>query len=111
MIGRVERGKDTIAASAAFRQAYECAVDHGLSVQRIKSLQELATIEMYETLGVDSLEEVRRDALAAGALSITAMTDLALAATYSCRGQAVLTLAAATGARRCRAGSIWPHCR
>ena len=51
---------------------------------------------MYETLGVDSLEEVRRDALAAGALSITAMTDLALAATYSCRGQAELTLAAAT---------------
>ena len=96
VIGRVERGKDTIAASAAFRQAYECAVEHGLSVQRIKSLQELATIEMYETLGVDSLEEVRRDALAAGALSITAMTDLALAATYSCRGQAVLTLAAAT---------------
>ena len=96
VIGRVDRGKDTIAASAAFRQACECAVDHGLSVQRIKSLQELATIEMYETLGVDSLEEVRRDALAAGALSITAMTDLALAATYSCRGQAMLTLAAAT---------------
>jgi DNA-binding CsgD family transcriptional regulator/tetratricopeptide (TPR) repeat protein len=96
VIGRVERGKDTVAASAAFSQAYECAAEHGLSVQRIKSLQELATIEMYETLGVESLEKVRRDALDAGALSITAMVDLALAATYSCRGQAELTLAAAT---------------
>jgi DNA-binding CsgD family transcriptional regulator len=96
VIGRVERGKDTSAASAAFREAYECATQHGLSVQRIKSQQELATIGMYETLAVGGLEEVRQDALAAGALSITAMVDLALAATYSCRGQAELTLGAAT---------------
>jgi DNA-binding CsgD family transcriptional regulator/tetratricopeptide (TPR) repeat protein len=96
VIGRVERGKDTSAASAAFTEAYECAAEHGLSVQRIKSQQELATIGMYETLAVGGLEEVRRDALAAGALSITAMVDLALAATYSCRGQAKLTLEAAT---------------
>ena len=104
VIGRVERGKDTTAASAAFSQAYECAAEHGLSVQRIKSLQELATIEMYETLGVESLEEVRRDALAAGALSITAMVDLALAATYSCRGQAELTL----GGRHSLRGDVAP---
>jgi DNA-binding CsgD family transcriptional regulator/tetratricopeptide (TPR) repeat protein len=96
VIGRVERGKDTTAASAAFREAYECAAEHGLSVQRIKSQQELATIGMYETLAVGGLEEVRRDALAAGALSITAMVDLALAATYSCQGHAELTLESAT---------------
>lgn len=96
VIGRIERGRDTTAAGAAFRQAYECAVQNGLSVQRIKSQQELATIDMYESLSVEPLEEVRRDALAAGALSITAMVDLALAATYSCQGQVGLTLTAAT---------------
>jgi len=96
VIGRIERGRDTTAAAAAFREAYECAVQNGLSVQRIKSQQELATIDMYETLSVEPLEAVRRDALAAGALSITAMIDLALAATYSCQGQVELTLTAAT---------------
>jgi DNA-binding CsgD family transcriptional regulator/tetratricopeptide (TPR) repeat protein len=96
VIGRVERGKDTTAAAAAFSQAYECAAENGLSVQRIKSQQELATIDMYEKLATERLEEVRRDAAAAGALSITAMVDLSLAATYSARGQAALTLTAAT---------------
>jgi DNA-binding CsgD family transcriptional regulator len=95
VIGRVERGRDTAAASAAFEQAYECASRHGLPVFRIKSLQELGTIDMYETLATGRLEEARRHALAAGALSMVAMVDLQLAATYSCRGQAEMTLAAA----------------
>jgi DNA-binding CsgD family transcriptional regulator/tetratricopeptide (TPR) repeat protein len=95
VIGRVERARDTTAAAAAFEQAHACASEHGLPVMRIKSLQELATIGMYETLSVGQLEEARRDALAAGALSITAMVDVALAATYSCRGRADLTLDAA----------------
>jgi len=95
VIGRVERARDTTAAAAAFEQAHACASEHGLPLMRIKSLQELATIGMYETLSVERLEEARRDALAAGALSITAMVDVALAATYSCRGRADLTLDAA----------------
>ncbi len=92
VIGRVERARDTGAASAAFEDAYECASRHTLPVFRVKSLQELGTIDMYETLAVGRLEEARQDALTAGALSITAMIDAALAATYSCRGQADLTL-------------------
>lgn len=95
VIGRVERARDTTAAAAAFEQAHACAAEHGLALIRIKSLQELATIGMYETLSVGRLEEARRDAVAAGALSITAMVDVALAATYSCRGRADLTLDAA----------------
>jgi DNA-binding CsgD family transcriptional regulator len=98
VIGRVERARDTGTAAQAFAEAYECAVTHKLSLERIKSQQELATIDMYETLATEKLDEVRRDALAAGALSITAMIDLALAATYSCRGQVEETLAAA---KRC----------
>jgi DNA-binding CsgD family transcriptional regulator/tetratricopeptide (TPR) repeat protein len=95
VIGRVERGRDTAAASVAFEEAYECASRHGLSVLRIKALLELGTIDMYERLATGRLEEARREALAAGALSTVAMVDLQLAAIYSCRGQADLTLAAA----------------
>src|SRR5258708_19160859 len=50
---------------------------------------------MLETFGRARLEEARREALAAGAISMVAMVDLQLAATYSARGQAGLTLAAA----------------
>jgi len=96
VIGRIERGRDTSAASAAFEEAYECASRHGLPIVRIKALQELGTIDMYESLSIERLEDARRDALAAGALSTAAMVDLQLAATYSCRGQAELTLATAT---------------
>jgi DNA-binding CsgD family transcriptional regulator/tetratricopeptide (TPR) repeat protein len=95
VIGRVERGRDTAAAFSVFEEAYECASRYALPVLRIKALLELGTIDMYESLGTSRLEEARRDALAAGALSTVAMVDLQLAAIYSCRGQAEMTLAAA----------------
>jgi DNA-binding CsgD family transcriptional regulator/tetratricopeptide (TPR) repeat protein len=95
VIGRAERGSGTDVARAAFEEAYECAARSGLPVFRIKSLQELGTIDMFETLGTARLEEARREALAAGAISMVAMVDLQLAATYSARGQAGLTLEAA----------------
>jgi DNA-binding CsgD family transcriptional regulator/tetratricopeptide (TPR) repeat protein len=102
VIGRVERGRNTRVACAAFEQAHECASQNALPVMRVKSLQELGTIDMFETLGTARLEEARREALAAGALSLVAMVDLQLAATYSARGQAGLTLAAAA---RCEEAS------
>ncbi len=102
VIGRVERGRDTGVARAAFEEAYECASRNALPVFRIKSLQELGTIDMFETLGTARLEEARREALAAGAISMVAMVDLQLAATYSARGQAGLTLAVAA---RCEEAS------
>ena len=95
VIGRVERGRATGVARAAFEEAYECASQNALPVFRVKSLQEIGTIDMFETLGTARLEESRREALAAGAISMVAMVDLQLAAAYSARGQADQTLAAA----------------
>src|SRR5215472_6944637 len=102
VIGRVERGRATDVARAAFEEAYECASRNGLPVFRVKSLQELGTIDMFETLGTARLEQARAEALATGAISMVAMVDLQLAATYSARGQAGLTLAAAA---RCEEAS------
>ena len=102
VIGRVERGSDTDVARTAFQQAYECASRNGLQVFRVKSLQELGTIDMFETLGTARLEVARREALAAGAISMVAMIDLQLAAIYCARGQAGLALAAAA---RCEEAS------
>lgn len=96
VIGRVERGRDIASARAAFEDAYACASENGLSIARIKSLQELGTIDMYETLAATRFDEARREAVAAGALSMVAMIDLQLAATYSARGQAELTLQSAS---------------
>jgi DNA-binding CsgD family transcriptional regulator len=95
LIGRVERGRDTAPASAAFEEAFEYATRHGLAVYRTRALLELGTIDMFETLATDRLEEARQAALAVGALSTAAMVDLQLAATFSCRGQAALTMSAA----------------
>src|ERR1019366_5787013 len=65
---------------------------------------------MFETLGTARLEDARQEALAAGAWSLVAMVDLQLAATYSARGQAPLTLAVAArceeASRRLRLGSL-----
>lgn len=102
VIGRVERGRAADVARAAFEEAYECASRNALPVVRIKSLQELGTIDMLETLGTARLEEARQEALAAGAMSMVAMVDLQLAAAYSARGQAGLTLATAA---RCEEAS------
>src|SRR5262249_6535066 len=101
VIGRVERGSGTD-AGAAFEEAYECASRNALPVFRVKSLQELGTIDMFETLGTARLEQAREEALAAGAISMVAMVDLQLAAPYSARGQAGPTLAAAA---RCEEAS------
>ena len=102
VIGRVERGRATDVARDAFEKAYEYASRNALPVFRIKSLQELGTIDLFETLGTARLEDARREALAAGAISMVAMVDLQLAAAYSARGQAGLTLAAAA---RCEEAS------
>ena len=95
IIGRIERGRDTVAATEAFEGAYSCAAQHGLALFRIRALQELGTIDMFEALSTDRLEEARQDALSAGALATAATVDLQLAATYSCRGQSELTVDAA----------------
>ena len=96
LIGRVERGRDTAAASAAFEEACEYALRHGLVVYRTRALLELGTIDMFESLVTGRLEEARQEALRVGALSTAAMIDLHLAGTFSVRGETALTLEAAT---------------
>ncbi|HTT92824.1 MAG TPA: LuxR C-terminal-related transcriptional regulator, partial [Acidimicrobiales bacterium] len=102
LIGRVERGRDTAAASAAFEEACDYASRHNLPVYRARSLLELGIIDMFETLATGRLEKAREEALRAGALSAAAMIDLHLAGTFSVRGQTALTLEAAA---RCEQAS------
>ena len=102
LIGRVERGRDIAAASRVFEEAYEYATRHDLAVYRARSLLELGTIDMFETLATRRLEEASREALRAGALSTAAMIDLHLAGTFSVRGETVSTLEAAA---RCEEAS------
>jgi DNA-binding CsgD family transcriptional regulator len=61
----------------------------------VKSLQELGTLDMFETLGTGRLEQARSEALAAGAISMVAMVDLHLAGTYATRGEPGLAMEAA----------------
>ena len=102
LIGRVERGRDIAAASRVFEEAYEYATRHDLAVYRARSLLELGTIDMFETLATGRLEEASREALRAGALSTAAMIDLHLAGTFSVRGETASTLEAAA---RCEEAS------
>jgi predicted ATPase/DNA-binding CsgD family transcriptional regulator len=104
VIGRVERGRHVDAASAAFERAHRLASEHNLAMWRIRAMQELGTIDMFQTLATARLEEARRDAIEAGALATGALVDLQLAAVHNERGDpnAALTAArhAADTARR-----------
>jgi ATP/maltotriose-dependent transcriptional regulator MalT len=62
---------------------------------RVRALQELGTIDMFDTLATDRLEEARRTAERVGALSLAAVVDLQLAALYNERGELDAALAAA----------------
>ena len=95
VIGRAQRGRDLDAAEAAFSQAYRVASEHGLAVWRIRAMQELGTIDMYQTLATARLEQARQEASEAGALATAALIDLQLAAVYSERGEPEPALAAA----------------
>src|SRR5262249_52443696 len=95
VIGRVERGRAADVARAAFEEAYECASRSALPVFPVRAVRERGALDMFETLSTARFEEARREALVAGAISMVAMVDLQLAATYCARGQADLTLAAA----------------
>jgi DNA-binding CsgD family transcriptional regulator len=82
VMGRALRVKDVAAAEAVFGEAYRVAVASKLSVWRIRALQELGTIDLFESLDTSRLVLARDEAVAAGALSTVAVIDLQLAATY-----------------------------
>lgn len=102
VIGRAQRGRDVRAAEAAFSEALQVATDSGLPIWRVRALQELGTVDLFESLALDRLLEARRAAEEIGALSLAAVVDLQLAATYDERGDPVEAL---TAARRCEAAS------
>ena len=95
VIGRSLRVKHVAAAEAAFDEAYRVATDAELTVWRIRALQELGTIDLFESLNTSRLMRARDEAVAAGALSMVAVIDLQLAATYSERAEADRALEAA----------------
>lgn len=80
VVGRVDRLGDPRSARASFDRALAIAEAGGLSVWRLRALHELGTVDMFDHLGTDRLEEARRTAQELGALGTLAVVDLQLAA-------------------------------
>lgn len=98
VIGRVERGRDLEVAEAAFQRAHDVALASGAALWRVRALQELGTIDLFESLRLDRLHLAREEALRIGAIATAAMVDLQLAAAHNERGEFDRALAVA---RRC----------
>ena len=95
VIGRALRVRDVAAAEAAFDEAYRVAVSADLPMWRIRALQELGTIDLFQTLSTDRLLQARDEAVLAGALSMVAVIDLQLSAMYCERADIDLAIDAA----------------
>ncbi len=102
VIGRAERGRDLDAAEVAFQRAHDVASSSRLALWRVRALQELGTIDLFDSLRLDRLREARDEALRLGAHGTAAMVDLQLAATHLERGEVA---AALETAQRCEATS------
>jgi DNA-binding CsgD family transcriptional regulator len=102
VIGRRERVRDLGAARAAFERAHKIADKQALGVWRIRTLHELATIDMLTDGATSALLETRELAQEAGVLSIATMIDLQLANLWSLGTDIDRALAAA---RQCERGA------
>ena len=102
VIGRRERVRDLGAARAAFERAHKIADKQALGVWRIRTLHELATIDMLTDGATSTLLETRELAQEAGVLSIATMIDLQLANLWSLGTDLDRALAAA---RQCERGA------
>lgn len=98
VLGRIARGQDLEAAERTFQRAYEVADAASLPVWRVRALQELGTVDLYDSLRLDRLRAARAQASDIGALATMAMVDLQLAAAHNERGE---TIEAIGAARRC----------
>ncbi len=98
VLGRRARLSDLAEAEAVFERARDLADKHGLAVWRIRSMHELASIDVVTTRRLDRLNETRDVADQAGALSIVAVVDLQLATVFAFRFEVDEGLHAA---RRC----------
>jgi DNA-binding CsgD family transcriptional regulator/tetratricopeptide (TPR) repeat protein len=110
VLGRRERIRDPKAARALFERAYKIADQRGLGVWRIRSLHDLATIEMLVSGQTSELIEVRTVALQGGLFTIGTLIDLQLANLWSLGPDLDKALVTArkseAGARRIRSGRI-----
>ena len=102
VLGRRERVRDLSAARAAFERAHKIADKHALGVWRIRTLHELATIDMLTDGATTALLEVRELAHEAGILSIATVIDLQLANLWSLGTDLDKALATA---RQCERGA------
>jgi DNA-binding CsgD family transcriptional regulator len=110
IIGRTQRPSSLVAARESFDLARTIAEQHGLVVWQLRALHELGTIDLLDSGNIDRLLEARRGAEQAGALTMTAVLDVQLAAGHIMRGKPAQALAAGTGAaeagRRLRAEGV-----
>jgi DNA-binding CsgD family transcriptional regulator len=102
VVGRRERMRDLGVARTAFERAHKIADKHALGVWRIRTLHELATVDMLTDGGTSALLEVRKLAHEAGVLSIATVTDLQLANLWSLGTDLDRALATA---RQCERGA------
>lgn len=85
VVGRAARLSDLDPAEAAFVRAYDLAMEHGLTLSRVRALFELGTLDLLAGRDLDRLLAARQNALAAGALAVAAHVDLHIAGWYAMR--------------------------
>jgi len=80
VIGRVASQSDLEEAERAFTRAAAIASAHGLQLRQLHALHGLGTVDMLRTGNLDRLLEARQLSAARGALFLTAVLDLQIAA-------------------------------
>ncbi len=85
VVGRAARVSALEPAEAAFLRAHDLAVEHGLTLWRVRALFELGTLDLLAARGLERLMAARELALAAGALAVAAQVDLHIAGWHAMR--------------------------
>lgn len=82
VLGQRERLRDLTSAAQAFSAALELAEQHGLTLWRVRALNELGTIDLLGGGPLDRLAQARSAALDSGALAMAATASLQMAAWF-----------------------------
>ena len=85
-LGQAQRLHDVTAAARSFSAALALAERHGLDAWRVRSLHELGTIDLLDSMRTDRLEAARRAAVRAGMPGTAAVVDFHLAEALVARG-------------------------
>ncbi|MDE3205841.1 MAG: AAA family ATPase [Acidobacteriota bacterium] len=80
VLGRIKRLSDPSSAHRLFEEALASAEKAGLAVWQARALHELGTVDMFDHLGTERLEQARHAAERLGAYSTAASINLQLAA-------------------------------